>query len=278
MMFDAHNHLQDEWLTPHLDRLIERLEQEGIAGAIVNGTHPDDWDAVAALGERIHWVRTSYGVHPWDCGRRPADWREQLEVRLQQDPAAAVGEIGLDRWILDSARPDDPRLRDTVRAPLAEQTQVFREQLALAARHERPVTIHCLQAWGPLLEVLEAQPRLPRGFLLHAYGGSAELAKRMVTLGASFSFNPSFLAERKQRQRDVFKLLPLDRLLVETDAPATPPPPEHDADPLPPSSDGSRINSPLNLKVAYAGLAELRGVTVEELQQKVADNFHRLFG
>jgi TatD DNase family protein len=278
MLFDAHNHLQDDWLAPHLEAVVTTLEQLGLGGAVVNGTHPDDWARVSELAQRWAWVRPSYGLHPWHCGRRPTDWREQFERRLLAEPAAHVGEIGLDRWILDSARPDDPRLAGTVRAPLEEQVEVFQWQLAWAAAHDRAATIHCLQAWGPLREILETTPLPARGFLLHAYGGSAELAEALAELGAYFSFNPSFLDPRKARQQAVFRHLPADRLLVETDAPAMPPPPSHTLHPLPDGPHGVRLAHPGNLGAAYAGLAALRAVSEEELHEQVAENYRRLFG
>ena len=70
MYFDAHNHLQDEWLTPHLPRVLETLEKIGIAGAVVNGTIDTDWESVARLGRERPWVIPSYGVHPWRIKER----------------------------------------------------------------------------------------------------------------------------------------------------------------------------------------------------------------
>jgi TatD DNase family protein len=276
MLFDAHNHLQDEWLTPHLDAVARQLSAIGVAGVVVNGTHPDDWDRVSALARQHAWVRPSYGVHPWDCGRLPESWREAFAARLTDEPQAHVGEIGIDRWILERARPDDPRLAGVVRAPLETQVEVFRWQLQWAAVHNRAATIHCLDAWGALLDLLQTLPRPTRGFLLHAYGGSIHLAKAFADLGAYFSFNPSFLDPRRSRQQQTFRALPAERLLVETDAPAMPPPIEQTAYPLP-DVGGTRVNHPANIAVAYAGLAELRGVTEESLRDQVTENFHRLF-
>ncbi|HEX2100292.1 MAG TPA: TatD family hydrolase [Candidatus Synoicihabitans sp.] len=278
MYYDAHNHLQDEWLAPHLNDLVPRLEALPLGGAVVNGTHPDDWDQVAALARAYAWVRPSYGLHPWDVGRATSEWRERLEARLLAEPQAHIGEIGIDRWILDSARPDDPRLAGTIAPPFEDQVGAFKWQLTCAARHARVATIHCLQAWVALLDLCETTPRPARGFLLHAYGGSVALAARFAELGAYFSFNASFLDPRKTRHHAAFQAIRLDRLLVETDAPAMPPPVEFVHHPLPPSPTGERINSPVNIVGAYAGLAALRGVPEEALREQVAENFIRLFG
>jgi len=279
MLHDAHNHLQDEWLAPHLDRIARAATDAGIADMVVNGTHPDDWPRVTELAARFPFVRPAYGIHPWDAGRpRPDDWLAQLEALLLADPRASIGEIGIDRWILDSASPDDPRLAGVRRPSLDEQTATFLPQLALAAKHNRAATIHCLQAWGALDTLLHAHPVPARGFLIHAYGGPAELVSKFTALGACFSFNGYFLDPRKTKQQDVFKLIPADRLLVETDAPAMPLPQNWRTHKLPPAPDGSSVNHPGNLDAAYAALASLRGVSLGELTTQVTANFTRLFG
>ncbi len=281
MLHDAHNHLQDEALASHLDRVASAWpDLAGVGGEmVVNGTHPDDWPRVAALAVAHAFVRPAYGLHPWDVGAsRPSDWLVQLASRLDAEPRASVGEIGLDRWILDSAAPDDPRLGGVRPASMHEQAEVFGAQFALAAARNRPVTVHCLQAFGELLPLLRAQPAPARGFLLHAYGGSAEMAGELVRLGAYFSFNPAFLDRRKAARQETFRAIPEDRLLCETDAPAMPPPPVWRTHKLPPGPDGFAPNHPGNIEAAYAGLAALRGVTEAALTGRIAENFIRFFG
>lgn len=280
-LIDAHCHHQDEWLAPHRDRVWRDLVAENILQAVVNGTCEADWPEVAAVCAAAPAplvFHPSYGLHPWDVGNRRSDWQRQLVARLDADPRAGVGEIGLDRWIIDRAQPDDPRLAGLRRAPLDEQMEVFTRQLELAAHRNLPTTIHCLEAFGPLLDALRATPRPVRGFLLHAYSGSAEMAKSYADLGAYFSFNGAFLEPRKQRHRDVFAAIPADRLLVETDAPAMRLPAPLEKYTLPATSDGSLPNHPANIAVAYAGLAELRGVTREALAAQIAENFARWWG
>jgi len=302
-LHDAHNHLHDEWLLPHLDRIAAELGTAGIAGAVVNGTTPDDWPQVSALATRFSWVIPSYGVHPWDCGNRPDDWLARLESALAEGdrilttrkpvvglptdlPAAAsakagalakVGEIGLDRWILDRAKPDDSRLAGLRRAPLDEQTKVFTAQLAIAARDNRTASIHCNDASGALFDTLRTTPLPARGFLLHAYAGPEEMIKPFADLGAYFSFNGSFLDPKRQNQRNLFKSVPPDRLLIETDAPAMPLPAALEKFSLPPSPNGTRLNHPANLAAVYEGLADFLGRPVESLATQVEQNFRRLF-
>ncbi len=278
MLCDAHNHLQDDWLAPHLDSIAGECARLGLGAMVVNGTAEADWPRVAALAERFAFVRPSYGLHPWDVAGRSPHWLEALRARLVAEPRAAVGEIGIDRWILESARSDYFPPGSPPPAPLAEQTECFLAQLALAVELDRPASIHCLQAWGQLDELLRSRP-LPRcGFLLHAYCGPAEMVPGFATLGAYFSFNGSFLAEKKTRQRAAFRAVPPERLLVETDAPAMPPPAPWLTHPLPPSPEGKPVNHPANLAATYEGLARLRGMALPELTAQVAENFARVFG
>ena len=285
--FDAHNHLQDAWLVPSRARVWGDLARVPLRCAVVNGTEEKNWLEVARLGvgcraaaehDPLHFTLiASYGLHPWHVGNRTPQWRERLRSHLEADPHAGVGEIGLDRWMLDRARPDDSRLAGLRRAPMAEQLEAFTWQFALATSLNRPATVHCLDAWGTLAGALRETPAPTRGFLLHAYGGSAALAREFAAHGAYFSFNGSFLGERQNAKREAFKLLPADRILVETDAPAMPLPANRRTHELPDTADGNTVNHPANIGAAYSGLAEIRGVSVDALAAQVERNFAALF-
>lgn len=285
MYFDAHNHLHDAWLAPHRAQIFADLAVTGVGGAVVNGSSELDWPEVTALAADARKgnasslkIIPSYGLHPWDVGNRSPRWLENLRACLEADPKACVGEIGLDRWMLDRARSDDPRLIGLRRAPIEEQTEVFLAQLALATERGLPASIHCLDAIGPLYDLLRSAKLPAGGFLLHSYNGSAEMAVNFAKLGAYFSFNGSFLDPRKKRLSEVYATLPHDRLLVETDAPATRLPVDRETFPPLPVPDGSLANHPANLATVYAALAAVRRTPVESLTEQVARNFQRLFG
>lgn len=283
--YDAHNHLNDGWLTPHRPQIFGDLAAAGVIANVVNGSSEQDWEDVAELAKlsgtaaaRELKIIPSYGVHPWDTGNRQPGWLDKLRARLDADPRACVGEIGIDRWMLERARPDDPRLAGLRRAPLDEQIEVFLAQFALAAEREFPAAIHSLDATGHLFDALRTVKRPARGFLLHSYNGSAEMVPNFVKLGAYFSFNGYFLDPRKHRLQDVYKVIPADRLLVETDAPAMRPPAGIEKFPPFAVEGGSLAGHPANLIPTYAALAELRGVTLESLAEQVEKNFLRFFG
>lgn len=262
MLYDAHNHLHDARLDPWREEMMGELAGANVAEAVVNGTCEEDWQAVAELARQHAWVKPSFGLHPWFVKGRAAGWQERLADWLREFPQAAVGEIGLDRWIED---PD-----------VEAQVECFRTQLQLAKEMDRPVTIHCLRAWGLLEEELRTQALPGRGFLLHSYGGPKEMIPGFVKRGAYFSLSPYFGHPRKAAQLAVFEEVPLDRLLAETDAPDMWPPEEMNPHPL--GREGEPLNHPANLKVSYELLARVRGLPMEELERQLEENCRRLFG
>ncbi len=261
--FDAHNHLQDERLDPCRAAIAAALPQQGLVQAVVAGSGEEDWPAVASLAKQHPWVLPSFGVHPWYVNEQSPAWREALEQYLREHPQAGVGEIGLDRWIEDFDMPL--------------QVQFFREQLGIAARDNRAATIHCLRAFGLLEETLRVSLRPERGFLLHSYGGPVEMVPGFVKLGAYFSVSPYFLHERKAVQLQTFRQVPIERLLLETDAPDMWPPDAINPHPLNDAA-GKPINHPANIELVYAQVAALRGMSIEALAQQVELNFVTLFG
>jgi TatD DNase family protein len=136
-------------------------------------------------------------------------------------------------------------------------------------------TIHCLYAVDDLLEVLERVPVPACGFLIHAYSCGTQWVERFAQLGGYFSFSGHFLNEGKEERLETFKLIPDERLLVETDAPSMLLPPEKECFSL---GTSGRLNHPGNPLVAYQELAALRGISKTELQEQVEQNFVRLFG
>jgi TatD DNase family protein len=260
--YDAHNHLQDERFAGRREQLVREAAGAGVVRMVVNGSCEEDWPQLAALAKRFPQVLPSFGYHPWYVRERTSHWQNVLQEFLNNMPAV-VGEIGLDRW--------KPNL------PHDGQEEVFVWQLRVAAERNVAASIHCLQAWGRLNELLRDNPRPARGFLLHSYGGSKEMVEPLAKLGAYFSFPGYFIHERKERQREAFRHVPLDRLLIETDAPDQLLPESHDEFRLKDDS-GNPVNHPANLKSIYEFVAKERGMQLDEFAPKIEQNFQRLFG
>ena len=260
--YDAHNHLQDDRFGGRQSELLAVCGKIGVARMVVNGACGEDWPHVLALARENKIVLPSFGYHPWYVYKRTPDWLANLDKFLDAAPSA-VGEIGLDRW--------KPGLS------YAGQEEVFLAQLQIAAERNLPASIHCLRAWGRLLELLQQNPRPQCGFALHSFGGPAEMIPALAKLGAYFSFPGYFLQARKLKQRETFKAVPADRLLIETDAPDQHLPDNQNRFPLN-GTDGKPLNHPANLPTVYSGLAEFLGEKPASLAARVGENFRRVFG
>ena len=260
--YDAHNHLQDDRFGGRQSELLAACEKVGVARMVVNGTCESDWPQVLSLAQENKTVLPSFGYHPWYVYKRTPDWQKNLGKFLDAVPGA-IGEIGLDRW--------KPGLS------YENQEEVFLAQLQIATKRNLPVSIHCLQAWGRLLELLQNHPRPQRGFVLHSFGGAAEMIPSLAKLGAYFSFPGYFLNERKLKRREIFKQVPPDRLLIETDAPDQLLPDDENHFPLV-GADGKPLNHPANLVAVYPGFAEFLGAKTESLVARVEENFLCAFG
>ena len=262
-LYDAHNHLQDSRLGGGPDALIAACRTTGMVKMVVNGSAEEDWPQVLELAQQFPEVIPSFGYHPWFVKERTPKWREELKRFLDAAPSG-VGEVGLDRWIKDYDLPA--------------QEEVFIWQLELAAERNLPLSIHCLQAWGRILEILQSHPRPRCGFLLHSYGGPREMVAPLAELGAYFSLPGYFAHERKTRQRETFLAVPAERLLIETDAPDQSLPAERVEHPLSGDASSKPVNHPANLAAVYRFAAELFEEPVESLAQRVEKNFLALFG
>jgi len=221
---------------------------------VCGGTGPDDWDAVRlATAARTTVVIPAYGLHPWfvtsEAGTDAAAL-ERLAALLQVDQRAAVGEIGL----------------DVARGGIASherQRVLLLAQLELARRFERVAVIHCVRAWGALQETLAEAGPLSRGFVLHAYAGSAEMVLPLARLGAFFSFKASGDTPGPKRLARI-RAVPPERLLLESDLHLG-------------AGGASAAEQWQRLNDVAGQLAAATGMTLEQVARLTAENARRLF-
>jgi TatD DNase family protein len=264
MFYDAHQHLHDSRLAPFREAILKELPGLGISGGIVNGTSETDWNAVEELCAQNSSQHPAFGLHPWYVKGRSGEWEKTLAAFLDRHPEGSIGETGLDCWIEGH--------------DIEDQKRVFIRQLEIARERNVAITVHCVRAHEPLRQALQKHAAPARGFLLHAWGGPADLTPFLLERGAHFSFPPYFLHPRKAPQRALFQSLPADRILVETDAPDLLPPADRNSYPLTSPETGQPVNHPANLVTAYETLATLRGESLDSLAVTVAVNWARLFG
>ena len=251
-LFDAHTHIQDERLFSRLDEVMDRALAAGVKCMAVKGCRESDWTKVVEIVNRYPDANYAFGLHPWFIGGRSEGWADILLNLLTSYPQASVGEIGIDHGL--------------ERYDQADQERVFLAQLELARKLSRPVTIHCRRAWGRLLELLDQSGKLPRGMLIHCFGGSAETVVELVKRGAYISFSGSITRPGNRKAEAAIRAVPDDRILIETDAP----------DILPHGVDAD-FNEPAYLPLVLAKAAELRGVPEEQLAETTFRNAERFF-
>lgn len=257
MVVDAHNHAQDARLDAARGGMAAAWTRAGLDFAVVNGTCEADWGRVRDLTAGDPRLLPGYGLHPWFVDQAEPGWQARLQ-HLLESGAAGVGEIGLDHWKtgLDRSR----------------QEEAFLWQFELAARLGLPASVHCLRAFGRLRALLDGRPTPRCGWLLHAYGGPVEMIPAFAEMGACFSFSGGFLHAARSARMEVFRQVPRDRLLVETDAPDMPGP-----DFARPFDAGPGVNHPANIRAVLDGLARALGEDPATLEAATTANARRLF-
>ena len=265
-LFDSHCHLQDEKLLARIDDVLARARQAGVQGFCCCGASESDWPAVQDLASRFKDIVPAFGLHPWYVADRTSDWRSALRRHLDSRPDAGVGEIGLDHAIRDR---DDK-----------DQVAVFTEQLRIAKELNRFVSIHCRRAWDVMPGLLKEVGTPPAGFVIHSFSGSSEMVKPLAELGAYFSFSGSITFHRNKRGHAAAMAAPLERLLIETDAPDLMPVISPSPRPSPAGGEGAdkdKPNEPANIVYVLRKLAGLKGLPEEALAEQVWKNAARIF-
>lgn len=206
-LFDVHCHLQDPRILQKAPEIIRTAAEKGVKWMAVNGTSEEDWQTVKQMGEEYPCVVPCYGLHPWYVNERSTDWLSKLKSILENEPTAAVGEVGLCQS--NRGKQVDQNL----------QVEVLKQQLHLARELKRPVAVHCVRAFTPLLQVLEEMGSFPEGLIMHSFMGNQEQVKQLAKFGAYFSFSGFSTSLKRQKAKQTWRAVPLDKLLLETDCP-----------------------------------------------------------
>jgi len=259
MFFDTHCHLTANSLRDEFAGLTARAAQANVTHVLnIGDTLSSSRDAVVQCSQSRVWMRAAAGVHPQNA----LEWTEKSASELKQlaaHPAiAAIGEIGLD-WVYDDSHPEYPgatRLR---------QIEVFREQLRLARELGKPVIIHNRESDQEIMEVVASVPGTTG--VVHCWAGSPDAAQRALELGLHLGFTGLVTFKNAGLVREALALCPLDRLLIETDAPYLAPVPFR----------GKR-NEPAYVPYTARAVAEIKGISVEELAVATMNNGLRMFG
>jgi TatD DNase family protein len=251
-LFDTHAHLHFPEFAADLEAVLARARAGGVRRMVTVGTDLETSRAAIALAERDADLFASVGVHPHHAGEVGDADLADLERLARSPKVVAVGETGLDFF------------RDL--SPRDAQERVFRWQLALGRRVGKPVLIHCRDAHAETLRILGEADVGRTGGVMHCFSGDSAVARRVLDLGLLISVAGPVTYPNARALPEVARLVPADRLVVETDCPFLPPQPYR----------GKR-NEPAHVVITARRVAELRGEPLEQLAAQTSENACRLF-
>ncbi len=235
MLIDTHCHLDAAEFAFDRSLVIERARAAGVEGFVVPAVTAAGFDGLNTLADMTPGVARAFGLHPMFIGSACPDDLDCLERQLQRNDVVAVGEIGLDGFVPE---PD-----------MASQQTWFEDQLQLAKRYDLPVILHVRKAVAPIIEALKRVG--VSGGIAHAFNGSRQQADQLTALGFKLGFGGTVTFEGSRRIRALAAELPLDAIVLETDAPD-----------MPPAWDRGGRNEPANVARVASEIARLRGLDV----------------
>ncbi len=253
MLVDSHCHLDFPEFTDQLEAVIERAKDNGVGLMLTICTHLSKFEQVKAVAERFDEVFCTVGIHPHEAANEPEVDAETL-MRLAEHPkVVGFGETGLDFFYEHS--------------PRAEQERSFRAHISAARQAQLPIIIHTRNADDDMMRILDdemGQGAFPG--LVHCFSSSHQVAERAVAYGLYISFSGIATFKKADSLRESALQLPLDRLLVETDAPYLAPIPKR-----------GKTNEPAFTRYTAACLADLLALPYDDFARQTTKNFHRLF-
>jgi len=253
MLFDTHVHLNADQYEDDVDEVIVRAQEVGVETMVVVGFDEKTIKKAMNLVEMHDFLYAAVGWHPVDAIDLTEERLAWIEELAAHPKVVAIGETGLDyHWD---------------KSPKEVQKDVFRKQIQLAKRVNLPIIIHDREAHQDIVDILKDEKAEDVGGIMHCFGGSLEIARECLNMNFYLSFGGPVTFKNAKRPKEVVKEVPLDRLLIETDAPF-----------LAPHPFRGKRNEPAYVKLVAEQIAELREVDFEEIAKQTTVNAKRLFG
>lgn len=252
MLFDTHCHLNDDTLFADLDSVIERAKEAEVGNILCVGYDKASSERALQIAEQYDFVFAAIGIHPTNSKESTEEDYVWLESHLRDPKVVAVGEIGLD-YYWDATYKEH-------------QQVVFRRQIHLAKQYQLPISIHMRDATQDTLEILQSEQSPDLKGIMHCYGGSAEMAPRFIEAGMMISLGGPVTFKNAKVPKEVAKTVPLESLLIETDAPYLAPHPYR-----------GKTNEPSLVRLVADEIALLRGLSTLEIEKITWQNALRLF-
>ncbi len=247
-LIDSHCHLDLEPLKSGLPQLLREARAAGVLGFVVPGVHPDGWPGISVVAAENPRIMPAYGIHPMHADRVNGQVLDQLQELAAE--GVAIGEIGLD---------------PAYSAPLELQERAFRGQLRVAINLGLPVLIHCRRAFQRVEKILREERADRVGGIMHAFSGSVEMAREFIRLGFAISISGTVTWNNAVKPLRAARELPLEHLVLETDAPD-----------MTPERYRGRFNRPAWITETAQRVAELRVISPEDVARITTGNARRI--
>lgn len=253
MYVDSHCHLDYHERDGDLDEVVGRARRAGVGTLVTICTKMSNFETVRSIAERYDDVWCSLGVHPHEAGNEAVPTLDELVALADHPKVVGIGETGLDYFY--------------ERSPRDAQQTCLRVHIDAARETGLPLIVHARDADEDMIEILEEGYRQgPYPGLIHCFTSGLELAEKALEIGFSISFSGIVTFKNAEDLRSVAKTVPMDRMLIETDAPY-----------LAPVPNRGKRNEPAYVVHVAEMLAEVRGVTAAEIAEQTTENFQRLF-
>jgi TatD DNase family protein len=253
MLTDTHVHLNAAQFDEDRHEVIARAKEAGISRIINVGFNRETIPTSIALAEQYDFIYSTVGWHPVDAKEMTPEDLEWIEQLCSHPKVVAIGEIGLDYYW------------DT--SPKDVQVRIFRQQIRLARKLGMPIAIHNRDAHQDILQVLREEKAAEVGGVMHCFSGSWETAKQCLDMNFHISFGGPVTFKNAKQPKEVLEKVPLDRLLIETDAPY-----------LTPHPFRGKRNESSYVKLVAEAAAQIKGISIEELGHQTTRNALTLFG
>lgn len=254
-MIDTHAHIDFESYDNRFDELLAQIKDYGVEKVIIPGVIPQGFDKIINLAEKYDNLYAGIGVHPSELNDVADGWETAVENLLRHKKVIAVGEIGLDYYW--DKEEENHNL----------QKSVLRKQLELAKKYNLPVLIHDRDAHQDCFDIISEHIKnceIP--VIMHCFSGSAEFAKRCINQGWYLALGGVVTFKNAKKVKEVAKIIPLDRLLLETDSPYMTPVPFRGEE-----------NSPAYIKFVAEEIANIKGISFEEVAEATTKNSYQIF-
>ena len=253
MIFDTHTHLNVEEFLGREEEELALAAEMGVTRMNIVGFDKPTIERAFELVDKYNQLYATIGWHPTEAGTYTEEVESYLLEKLKHPKVVALGEIGLDyHWMT---------------APKEVQEHVFRRQIQLSKELDLPFVVHTRDALEDTYEIIKSEGVGRRGGIMHSFSGSLEWAEKFVELGMTISFSGVVTFKKATDIQEVAKELPLDKILVETDAPYLAPVPKR-----------GRENKTAYTRYVVDHIATLRDLTTEEVAQATYDNARKVFG